>query len=224
MNYCLPIRVKTKKEVLDTIKASREYDLFEIWLDYIEDLDMVFVNHLVKTYEEKLVLLFRRDHLEKPLMGTEQQREIIQAIEGKTCYLDLDLTQTELQEYIKTNSISVNLIASYHNYDHTPENSVLNDIVADLRNHNPAIIKLATLCHTESDSVRLLEILLKLKAENETYIVLGMGEFGTIARLAGTMWGNAITFAPKDASQATAPGQLTKKEIEEILSTLSSTV
>ena len=88
--------------------------------------------------------------------------------------------------------------------------------------YNPQIIKIATMCQSPKDGLRLLDLLISLKSEQKKYIILGMGEYGTITRVYGTLWGNEMIFAPEKEADASAPGQFTKKQYEEIFKILNT--
>ena len=83
--------------------------------------------------------------------------------------------------------------------------------------YNPDILKFATFCQTEHDSLNLLKLLLKLKEQKIRYIISGMGKQGLITRIAGAFWGNEFNFAPDKLIEKSADGQLTKKQFERIL-------
>ena len=87
---------------------------------------------------------------------------------------------------------------------------------------SPTVYKIATMCNNETDALKLLLLQQNLKAQNKKHIVLGMGEFGTITRVFGTLWGNKIIYAPVTKKEASAPGQLTKQELEKIFTELST--
>jgi 3-dehydroquinate dehydratase len=70
--------------------------------------------------------------------------------------------------------------------------------------------------------LKLLLLQQNLKAQNKKHIVLGMGEFGTITRVFGTLWGNELIYAPISKGEASAPGQLTKQELENIFKDLNA--
>ena len=53
---------KAKKEVLKSLKV-KGYDFYEIWLDYIKDLDNDFLTQICKSYKGKLIFVFRRQNL-----------------------------------------------------------------------------------------------------------------------------------------------------------------
>jgi 3-dehydroquinate dehydratase len=51
-----------------------------------------------------------------------------------------------------------------------------------------------------------------------------MGEAGRLSRIATILLGGFMTYAALDATQATAPGQLTIQELKSSLSVLSPTI
>ncbi|HSW97985.1 MAG TPA: type I 3-dehydroquinate dehydratase [Candidatus Saccharimonadales bacterium] len=224
INYCLPIIKNTKQEVLSMINNSESnYDYFEIWLDYMIDLDNEFVKKLLEDFQGKVILLFRRQNLEAIHMDLQKRKDIISALENTNSFLDLDISmQQEELDFIKENNINVKLITSYHNYDETPSSDTLQKTISEMDYYNPNIYKIATLCQTENDAVTLLQILLILKQQEKKYIVLGMGEKGSITRIFGTIWGNEMIFAPKEKYENSAPGQLTKEKLEKIFKILDA--
>lgn len=225
INYCLPIIKQTKQEVLDVIQQNKqEYDYVEIWLDYIADADDMFVKQLVTELQGKLILLFRRQKLETIRMDVQKRKNIIILLENSNAMLDLDVhTQQEELDFVKENKLNINLITSYHNYEETPATEELNTITAKMESYKPTIYKIATMCQTENDAVTLLQTLLTLKQQEKKYIVLGMSEKGSVTRIFGTLWGNEMIFAPKEKNEISAPGQLTKGELENIFTSLRGT-
>lgn len=213
VKYCLPI-IKTKKaEVLKIILENQKtYDFFEIWLDYVEDLDQDFIEQLVKQYDGRLIFLFRRQNLEKITMPLKKRLEIMNMVSKSHCFVDLDISQ---KEELKT-AKKVRLIASYHNYKETPADEKLDQIVGVMRKLKPAIYKVSTFCNSDLDALRLMDLLFELKDEKVKFIVLGMGEKGRMTRIAGAVLGNEFNFAPIVVTEKSAGGQLTKKELEKI--------
>lgn len=222
INYCLPIIKQTKEEVLDIIeKNKQEYDYIEIWLDYIADVDDMFVKQLVTELQGKLILLFRRQMLETIRMDVQKRKNIILLLENSDVMLDLDIkTQQKELDFVKEHTHNVKLITSYHNYEETPATEELNTITAEMESYKPAIYKISTMCQTENDAVTLLQTLLTLKQQEKKYIVLGMSTKGSVTRIFGTLWGNEMIFAPKEKNEISAPGQLTKGELENIFTSL----
>lgn len=219
IKYCLPILKKSKQEVLKKIQVNlKEYDYFEVWLDYIEDIDNIFVNEIVNMLDDKLILLFQRGILKNSGIGKEKKLEILDILNNKNCYLDLDVSEKDELSYLSEKKITIKKIISYHNYKETPAD--LPEIIKDMEAFHPNIYKIATKCMNETDALKLLLVQQNFKTQNKSHIILGMGEFGTITRVYGTLWGNELIYAPVEKEEASAPGQLTKNELETILNVL----
>lgn len=218
-NYCLPIIETDKAAVTQTIQANLDdYRYFEVWLDYVEDIDDAFLNELTDL-GERLVVTFRRQNLETPVMGAAQRQKLLASFSGTPVLIDLDVAtqKTELQQ-----AKDLQLITSYHNYQETPDTLQLGEILDTMKTYQPAVYKLSTLCRTAEDAVLLLQQLLELKNSGSKAIVLGMGEHGTATRIFGTLWGNEMVFAPLTAAEGSAPGQLTRSQLETIFKELGN--
>lgn len=222
--YCLPIIKNKKNGVLEAIHSNiDDYSYFEVWLDYIDDLDNTFIKQIIELLKEKLILLFRRQNLEKVKMDIEKRLKIISLLESSQSLIDLDVfDQKEELVHIKNAQLEVKTIISYHNYEMTPEDNQLREIIDTMNKYKPAVYKIAALCINQKDALRLLQLLLELKERNLKYIVLGMGDFGVITRIFGTLWGNEMIFAPKTNIEQSAPGQLTRDQLETIFSELKA--
>lgn len=219
INYCLPIIKKSQQEVLEAVKKYRnEYEYLEIWLDPIKEIDNPFVDKLIYMLQDKLILLFHRGNEIKTTLSAEQKKKILDLLDGSQSFIDLDISEDEELAYLKR--IKVKTIISYHNYKETPVD--LAEIIKRTDKFFPEIYKIATKCNNETDALKLLLLQQNLKSQNKKHIVLGMGEFGTITRVFGTLWGNELIYAPVSKDEASAPGQLTKNELEKIINILRS--
>jgi 3-dehydroquinate dehydratase-1 len=221
MNYCLPIIETTLPAIQQIIETyQKDYDYFEIWLDYLESVDEQKLHELITTYGTKLIFLFRRQNLETPLMAKEQRQRLIKNIATTYAFIDLDISQKEELHALTEKTTNARLLCSYHNYQKTPDDKTLTEILETMQHYHPTIRKIATLCTTERDALRLLTLMMKLRKQKQQtdkkYIILGMGKFGTITRVAGMLWGNEINFAPITKTQTSALGQLTKTDLESI--------
>ena len=221
IRYCLPIIESRQSRVLEVIQAYEgEYDLFEVWLDYIQDLAPHFVVELERILGERGIILFRRRELEAPKLSSEIRTEIISRLEGRL-YLDLDLgTQREEIGHVKSMSQAIPLIISYHNYERTPVWEELQGIAREIVSLRASILKIAAFCRVEEEALRLLELLLMLRGEGIRCIVLGMGAQAAVTRVFGPLWGNEFVFAPPSLDKASAPGQITKGELGKIFQAL----
>lgn len=220
--YTLPIIKEKVEDVLKLISEQKnQYSYFEIWLDYLEDISTEIISQLVSLDSGKLIFLFRRQKLEEPKMTLEKRLALLEYLANNDVLIDLDMnTQNEELEKVKQLKITDKLILSYHNYHSTPEQSELEAIIEEMKTCNPRIIKVATFCHTEHDSLRLMQLLLQLKEKQQACIILGMGENGLITRVFGTLWGNEMIFAPLKPKSESAPNQLTRNQLEVIFKEL----
>lgn len=137
------------------------------------------------------------------------------ALNSGVAYIDLDIQSDKgLLENLFTgikNSDS-KLILSYHNYEFTPEKGELKEIMKEIYSRGADIAKIACKVITDDDLVNLLTLYRKPGKK----IILGMGEKGMLSRVAALYMGAEFTFAFPDGGNKTAPGQLTKSELEDI--------
>lgn len=221
--YCLPVIENSKDGVLAAISGNPDYDFYEIWLSYIQDLDFDFVWKISDLYPDKLLFLFRKKDLKKSDLKKEEREKLIKLLETSGNFLDLDINdQKEDLDFIKNEKLNNKLIASYHNYENTPDLSDLEDLVSKMEAYNPAIFKFSCFCKEEEDGVKLLTLLTKLKKENKKFLISGMGKEGRIVRIYSALWGNEFNFAPAESREESAPGQMTRNELEKILEILKN--
>jgi len=219
--FCLPVIKETIEDVQKAIEQYRsEYDMFEVWVDYIcEPNPMIFslVEDLSTKFGNRLIVVFRRKKGEAIHMSFENRMEIIKRLSQTKTFVDLDIEkQKQDLEEIDKQKIKANIIASFHDFEKTPRTSALVKIIKGMDVFHPAIYKIATFCQSQKKAVSLLHLLLDLKEQKKKCIILGMGKHGTITRIFGSLWGNEMIFAPVDVSQQSAPGQLTKRQLEQI--------
>ncbi|MBW3569372.1 type I 3-dehydroquinate dehydratase [Candidatus Parcubacteria bacterium] len=222
--YCLPIIKNSKTEVWEMIeKNKKNYGFFEVWLDYIDELDNDFILRITKEYGPKLILTLRRKNLDAPKISSNRRREeILKLLANTKCMLDLDITQTEEIKLAYTLNMQKNLIISYHNYKLTPEDIYLEKIVDKIRWFKPNIIKVSTYCNSPQDSLHLIKIKRDFLENDEKHVVLGMGEHGKITRVFGALWGNELLYVPENTDEESAPGQISHAEMDKILNKINS--
>lgn len=222
VKYCLPIIKNSEKEILETIHINmNDYHYFEVWIDYINDLDDEFIGKVKELLNERLIIVFRRQNLETIRLELDKRLKIIDMVGKSQSLIDLDvLVQKDELDYIRNHKLEIKTIVSYHNYQMTPEDNKLREIIDIMDEYRPTVYKIATMCTNERDALRLLQLLLELKKRNLKYILLGMGKSGVITRIFGTLWGNEMIFAPRVSIEQSAPGQLTRDQLENIFKEL----
>jgi 3-dehydroquinate dehydratase type I len=219
--YCLPIIKPGINEVIQSIEANEQnYGFFEIWLDYIGDLNDQAMMELIDKYPGRLVFVFRRQNLEDIKMPVKERLKLLDKLSGKDCLVDLDINcQKEDLDYAKAKDLKT--IVSYHNYEETPADTKLAQIAGTIKSYKPYALKVSTFCNEASDAFRLIGFKKDLLEMGERHIVLGMGKEGEITRVFGALWGNELIFIPEAINEASAPGQLTREEFDKIMERVS---
>ncbi len=220
--YCLPIIKRTRSEVQANIESNlSKFRYFEVWLDYVEDLDSGFAASLVGLYPHRLIMIFRRQNLEPMQISSEERFKILSTLSRKQVLVDLDISvQAEEITRLQSERMSLKTILSYHNYALTPSDTELRSITDRMEGWGAHIMKIATHCSIQRDALRLLSLLIDLREDGHKSIVLGMGKHGVITRVFGTVWGNEMAFAPIEAVSKSAPGQLTVDKLDSIIQAL----
>jgi 3-dehydroquinate dehydratase-1 len=220
--YCLPIIKKKRAEIQAAIEENLStFRYFEVWLDYIEDLDPGFAASLVGLFPHRLILVFRRQNLDPMKLTVEERYQILKTLARKQVLVDLDITtQTEELSRLQSDRIPLKTILSYHNYSFTPSDTELRSLIARMEGLGAHIIKISTHCSTQRDALRLLSLLIEMRESGRKCIILGMGKHSVITRVFGTLWGNTMVFAPVTTATKSAPGQITVDKLDSIMQAL----
>ena len=220
--YCLPIIKPRRAEVEEIIKKNiNKYRFFEVWLDYIEDIDPGFAASLVGQYPNRLVMVFRRRNLGAMKLDHDERFKILSTLSRKPVLVDFDITcQAEDISRVQSSRLPVKTILSYHDFGQTPSDTVLRSIVSRMKGWNAHILKISTHCSTQRDALRLLSLLIDLRESGNRAIILGMGKHGVITRVFGPLWGNEMSFAPLEVASRSAAGQLPVDKLDSIMQAL----
>ncbi len=216
IKYCLPLIVHDLQTTEQIIRENRQrFDLFELWIDPIEQLDLRSLAAFLNRWPSRLILNLRAPHPQSQHHPLPTRLASIKLLEKQDIFLDLDILQQQKElAFFQSLNAPPKLILSYHDYQRTPPLPDLWHIIDQMAQHRPYLYKIATHCQHPHDALRLMEINLQLKEEKRPHIILGMGQYGGITRTYGTLWGNEWIFAPLAHEQATALGQYTRDELE----------
>jgi 3-dehydroquinate dehydratase type I len=208
-------------QLTGTVDCLPRYQFVEVWLDYVEEDPLTVIKEL-EPFWKKIVFTMRKlDFSETRVSLNQYKQAILFLTQHTTATLDLDVQKQkqELDFYdaaFRTEG-SCSLITSFHNFSHTPSDPELNAVIISMRRFKPYIYKIATWCNSESDALRLLDLGLSLREQGQRYITLGMGSLGAVTRIFGSLWGNALCFAPETPETKSAPGQFCLDELKTLL-------
>ncbi len=110
-------------------------------------------------------------------------------------------------------------LLSSHDFARTPAAEEMADRLIWMDSLGADISKLAVMPHSPEDVLALLSATGRAARQARRPIVtMSMGGLGTVSRLAGEVFGSAITFG--SASRASAPGQIPAGQLAELLALL----
>ncbi len=220
MNTCLRIATIANNDI-EIIKKQISQstplaDAIELRLDYCDKIDIEQIKQIRVNITLPVIFTLRKKSQGGIIEIEEEERLnlIVQLASLHPDYLDIEYDVPK--KWLKTlhqNFPQIKLIGSYHNFTETPQN--LSYLLETLSQPEFFAVKIATFANNICDTLRLL-IFLKNHHQKYRLIALAMGEYGQISRILAPIFGGFATYACIDQVNATAPGQMTLQEINEI--------
>lgn len=228
---CSSIVGKSNEEIISEAEVLKglKLDLVEWRVDYyqnVEDLNMV-KEMLVKLRKilKDLPLIFTFRSLKEG--GNKEvsidyyinlNKEIVKS--GNIDLIDVELFMgdevvTDIVESAHSNDVKV--IISNHDFDKTPGKEEIINRLCKMQNLKADLPKIAVMPKTTSDVLTLLYATDKMinKYANTPIITISMSRLGVVSRIAGEIFGSAITFGASKV--ASAPGQIEVNELYKVL-------
>ena len=231
---CVPIVGVTKEAILNEAKAITKLpaDVVEWRIDWFENVfDFAALEDVLKDLRAVLgdmpiLMTFRtsKEGGEKAIEDEVYADINIKA--AQTGYVDLvDVEVFTGDEIVKkiidgAHAAGVKVVASNHDFFKTPDKD---DIVGRLRKMQDLgadIPKIAVMPQNKKDVLTLLAATEEMANEyaDRPIITMSMAGTGVISRLAGEVFGSALTFGA--AAKASAPGQMGVTDLKQILTLL----
>jgi len=150
--------------------------------------------------------------------GDEESRlaPLREAVRSGAAYVDLELRADEhLWQVLleERTSSSTRLVVSWHDFSGTPPADDLHTVLAAMRKRGADLGKIVTTAENGVDTVRVLALLDTARKWALPLSCFCMGEAGKISRLATLFMGGQMSYVAAGKDQATAPGQLTIREM-----------
>jgi len=178
------------KSALQFDLAHQKGDAIEFRLDLFSDSELIQIPQLKKRTTKPVIFTFK-----------SLENKYLDLLSVKPDYIDLPYE-------IPFTWPSSKRIASYHNFERTPEN--LEEILLQMGVAD--YYKVVTYANSSLDAMRMLRFLQKQK---EPLIAFCMGERGRFSRLLAPIYGS-WTFAALSEAERTAAGQLVLEKSAEI--------
>ncbi len=129
--------------------------------------------------------------------------------------VDIEIESHDIREHVLSlaRNQQKKVILSYHDFDAIPRLEKLQEIFHAFEKNKGDILKVAGMAKCKEDVLKLFGICQSLNNIHRVFI--GMGEFGRISRVAGFLYGSALSYGYMN--RPTAPGQLSVEELTELL-------
>ncbi len=198
-------------------EAESGETFLEVRLDYLaKPMDGVaaITEFLAKEPDVVLLATCRRHQNHGKYNGSvdEQMRILEAAIDAGAKAVDVEIETGEVArnavEHLRSKAW---VILSYHNFGGTP---AVEPILKRMTRIPADAYKLVTTAKKPSDSLRVLSL---AQAHPKTpLIMLAMGESGLTSRVLATAFGGLYTYAAPNASEGTAPGQISARTLRQL--------
>lgn len=189
----------------DMKEAEEQADLLELRLDFMQHPDLP---RLLRYATLPTIVTVRTQDQGGYYTGDEDKR--ISLLE-EAIFLGADFIDIEFNHLHRFSLRQTKMIVSYHNFMLTPSN--LSDIYHGIASQSSeSIVKISTYAETLQDSVNMLQFLIQTEG---SMIGICMGTLGIMTRVYGPFFGSYLTYACLEHDKASAPGQMTAKELRE---------
>ncbi len=234
---CVPLMGKDLSHLLyaarDTLKNTHgAADLYEWRVDSFADAAdekkvIEALRELRATIDDyPLVFTFRSKHEggDQTLSNREYVRLNEAVIEsGLADIIDVELSKgaeiiSRLIEAAHENGAFV--LLSNHHFEETPTKLQILSILREMQELGADISKVAVMANSPEDLLLLLDTTLTMKEKygDRPFVTVAMGENGILSRVAGGLFGSAMTFA--EGIEPSAPGQLPASQVRDIIELL----
>ena len=234
---CVPVMESSKEEILRETRRLEEAhtEMIEWRVDAFENVEspnaireiLNEMKHIIK--ESILVYTFRSKNQGgcKALSAADiYDIHQVAAESDVVDFIDVEYFEAKnpQKEIAMLREMGAYVIASHHDFEQTPDPEVIRMLLEQIRESGADVVKLAVMPQNMWDVLHLLEETNRFHENHPDYplITMSMGAKGGISRVAGEFFGSCVTFGA--GGQASAPGQLPGKQLEEILHILHQSV
>ena len=214
---CIPIVETTVEKALIAIKkVNRWADLIELRADYLKRVKLAL---LLENRRKPFIVTNRRKEEGGKYKGEERKRVSVlqEAIDLGADYIDVELaTERSFLQGLIRNKKGTQVILSFHDFRRTPSPKELQRLFDQMVRLGADVIKIVSFARSWEDNLSILSLIPFAKARKQKIVAFCMGEKGKISRLFSPFLGAAWTYASLNKSRASAPGQLTVRELKGI--------
>jgi len=198
-------------------------DVVEIRLDAMHEVDLALLRDRIG----RPLLFTNRPTWEGGACETSEEDRLmvlLDAVGHQAAYVDLELkTAPSLRRRLleRIAGTTTRLIISSHDFGGTPAAADLSETLRRQRESGAHIGKIVTMAHDHVDVLRVLHLQCEARQMGFPLIAFCMGEPGRLSRIITILLGGYMTYAAPDERQATAPGQLSVRQLQAAIACLT---
>jgi 3-dehydroquinate dehydratase I len=235
---CTPLVGRTRDAVLAELAAvlPKKPDLIEWRVDFFEGIgDTALVIDTARALQGGAagipILFTRRSTKEGGERIALVEAEVVKLYEAVCAERCVDMIDYEMcndaADFARLRSASraggILMVASYHNFQSTPDAATLVDKFAEAERLGGDVAKVAVMPQCPEDVLTLLGAThAASRAVGLPLISMSMGAYGSLSRMMGWVYGSTVTFAVGKSSSA--PGQVPIEELRTVLATVRRAV
>lgn len=234
---CVPVVAKQKEEILAQVRrlAAERVQMIEWRIDWFEAVDDTgtvseILHELQKICNSTLLLATYRSKKQggEGMLSAERVKELLLSLAGSGDADLLDAEYFELEQaqelFAEIHETGTQIIASHHNFHMTPAVDEMMELLIQMQRSGADIVKLAVMPCSRTDVASLLLATAQFKEQcpDTPLITMSMGSKGVVSRVCGESFGSCVTFGAD--KKASAPGQMGKKELSQVLQLLHQSI
>ena len=232
---CVPVCVERGSELAGAVAHAAEVaDIIELRLDYLAEHELAQavpeIWGILKSKRRSIILTLRPAEFggaraisaaDRLGFRIENSSFVSEKNLADLWDIELDLALVLEQRQKEGNDVVgwglgdwTRTICSYHDFVGVP--SDLENIYERMAATPARILKIAVQVDEATDCIPIFRVLSRARREGREMIAIAMGEAGVATRILGPSRGAFLTYGSLDDETATAPGQLTAKDLREV--------
>ncbi|MDT7690200.1 MAG: shikimate dehydrogenase [Acidobacteriota bacterium] len=225
---CVPVCVPRAAALRQSIERATEFaDLVELRLDYLEegqfDIARDQLGALLNTTRLPFIITFRpREQgghrsisVDERIAFWQHAPELLRDAHaaGRVVFADLELDLLESPQAAAFDQLfrSFKVICSHHDFQRTPAG--LGETFERMMRTHADVLKFAVRANAITDCVEVMQLIERGRRAGREVIAVSMGEAGLLTRVLAPAFGGFLTYGSLDAAQATAPGQISTRDL-----------
>lgn len=218
----VPVCVRRASELGMAIERAGEVaDIVELRLDYLDndqyEAAFQFLREHLNRERASTILTFRPAEEGGLASGNYEARHSVWDALKKLSDSTLMDVELDLVTSLDAEQASIDwsrVICSHHDFSCVPTD--LDQIYQRMAATSARIVKIAVQANDATDCVAIFHLLERAQHEGRQLIAIAMGQAGIMTRILGPSRGSFLTYGSLDDESATAPGQLTARELREV--------